>query len=285
MEGYLLLAFRDEVPKHESGGPIIRRINMAQLDGKQGIVLGIANQHSIAWAIAQAMHEAGARLAFNFLNDRMEPKVKKLTETIPNSLTLPCDVTQDVQIESFFSSVGAEFGGKIDFLVHSIAFANREDLEGRFSNTSRAGFSLAMDISAYSLVAVARRALPLFEAAGGGSIVTLSYYGSEKAVPGYNVMGVAKAALEASVRYLAADLGAQNVRVNAISAGPVNTLSARGIRGFTNMLHGAAERSPLKRNIETSEVGQTAVFLASNASTAITGEVLHVDAGYSVMGT
>ncbi len=258
---------------------------MTVLAGKQGIILGVANSYSIAWAIAEAMHTAGARLAFNYLNERMEPKVRKLSETIPNSLTLPCDVTKDDQLDSFFKSVGESFGGKADFLVHSVAFANREDLEGRFVDTSRAGFALALDVSAYSLVAAARRAFPLLEAAGGGSVMTLSYYGAEKAVQNYNVMGVAKAALEASVRYLAADLGPQKIRVNAISAGPVNTLSARGIRGFTGMLHSAADRSPLRRNIEPSEVGQTAVFLASDASAAITGETLHVDAGYNVMGT
>ncbi|MBI3737239.1 enoyl-ACP reductase [Candidatus Sumerlaeota bacterium] len=258
---------------------------MGSLDGKQGIILGIANQNSIAWAVAQSMRAAGARLAFNFLNERMEPKVKKLTDTISDSITLPCDVTKDEEIESFFTSVGEFFGGKLDFLVHSIAFANREDLEGRFVNTSRSGWATALEISAYSLVAVSRRALPLLETAGGGSIMTMSYYGAEKAVPNYNVMGVAKAALEASVRYLAADLGPQRIRVNAISAGPVNTLSARGIKGFTGMLHAAAERSPLHRSITPTEVGETAVFLASDGAAAITGETLHVDAGYNIMGT
>jgi enoyl-[acyl-carrier protein] reductase I len=258
---------------------------MSILAGKQGIILGIANQNSIAWAIAQAMSAAGARLAFNYINERMEPKVRKLTETLPGSLTLPCDVTKDEEIDSFFAKTGEFFGGRADFLVHSIAFAGREELEGRFLNTSRAGYAQALDISAYSLVATARRAHPLLVAAGGGSIMTLSYYGAEKAVPQYNVMGVAKAALEACVRYLAADLGPDKIRVNAISAGPVNTLSARGIKGFTGMLHAAADRSPLRRSIEPSEVGQAAVFLASVASTAITGEVLHVDAGYNIMGT
>jgi enoyl-[acyl-carrier protein] reductase I len=257
---------------------------MGALAGKQGIILGVANKNSIAWAIAEAMRQAGARLAFNFLNERMEPKVRKLSETIEGSITLPCDVAQDGQIAAFFDQVGAAFGGKADFLVHSIAFANREDLEGRFVDTSRAGFAMALDISAYSLVAVARAAAPLLRAAGGGSIMTLSYYGAEKAVQNYNVMGVAKAALEASVRYLAADLGPEKIRVNAISAGPVNTLSARGIRGFTTMLHAAAERAPLRRNIEPAGVGQTAVFLASDASTAITGETLYVDAGYNIVG-
>lgn len=257
---------------------------MSALSGKQGIILGIANKNSIAWGIAQSMHAAGARLAFNYLNERMEPKVKALTETIPGAITLPCDVTKDEEIDAFFAAISSHFGGKIDFLVHSLAFANREDLEGRFVDTSRSGFSLALEISAYSLVAVSRRALPLFEAAGGGSIMTMSYYGAEKAVKSYNVMGVAKAALEASVRYLAADLGVNNIRVNAISAGPVNTLSARGIRGFTSMLHEASDKAPLRRNITTEEVGETAVFLASNGSSGITGETLYVDAGYNIIG-
>jgi enoyl-[acyl-carrier protein] reductase I len=257
---------------------------MPPLDGKQGVILGIANKNSIAWGIAEAMHAAGARLAFNFLNERMEPKVKKLTETIPGALTLPCDVAHDDQIDAFFAQVADAFAGRLDFLVHSIAFAHREDLEGRFVDTSRAGFATALEISAYSLVAVARRAEPLLESAGGGSILTLSYYGAEKAVPGYNVMGVAKAALEASVRYLAADLGPKAIRVNAISAGPVNTLSARGIKGFTTMLHAASDRAPLRRNVTLEELGATAVFLASPAAAAISGETLHVDAGYHAMG-
>lgn len=257
---------------------------MGLLDGKRGAVLGIANKNSIAWAIAEAMNAAGARLAFNFLNERMEPKVKGLTQNIPNSLTLPCDVTKDEEIDAFFKTVGEAFEGKLDFLVHSLAFANREDLEGRFVDTSRSGFSLALDISAYSLVATTRRALPLLTAAGGGSVMTLTYYGAEKAVKSYNVMGVAKAALESAVRYLAVDLGPEKIRVNAISAGPVNTLSARGIRGFTGMLHEAADKSPLRRNIEPKEVGDLAVFLASDASTAITGETIHIDAGYNIVG-
>lgn len=258
---------------------------MKLLEGRNGVILGIANKNSIAWAVAQAAREAGANLAFNYLNDRMEPKVRKLTETIEGSLTAECDVTDDGQIESFFEKVSAHFGGRLDFLVHSIAFANREDLEGRFVDTSRAGFALALDISAYSLVAVSRRALPLLSAAGGGSIMTMTYYGAEKAVANYNVMGVAKSALESSVRYLAADLGPDRIRVNAISAGPVNTLSARGIRGFTGMVHAAADRSPLRRPIEPKEVGDMAVYLASDMSTAVTGEVIHVDSGYHAMGT
>ncbi len=257
---------------------------MTSLQGKRGIILGIANKNSIAWGIAQAMHAAGAQLAFNFLNERMEPKVKKLTDTLPGAMTLACDVTKDEEIDAFFKQVGEHFDGQLDFLVHSIAFANREDLEGRFVDTSRAGFNLALEISAYSLAATTQRALPLLQAAGGGSVMTMSYYGAEKAVSAYNVMGVAKAALEACVRYLAADLGVDNIRVNAISAGPVNTLSARGIRGFTGMLNEAAEKSPLRRRITTEEIGQTAVFLASDGSSGITGETLYVDAGYNIMG-
>jgi enoyl-[acyl-carrier protein] reductase I len=257
---------------------------MGLLDGKRGVVLGIANKNSIAWAMAQRMHAEGAKLAFNFLNERMEPKVKALTEGIAGSITLPCDVTKDEEIDAFFAKVGEAFGGKLDFLVHSVAFANREDLEGRFVDTSRAGFATALEISAYSMVAATKRALPMFAAAGGGSVMTMTYYGAEKAVPAYNVMGVAKAALEASVRYLAADLGPQNIRVNAISAGPVNTLSARGIKGFTTMLHGAAEKAPLRRNILPEEVGHLGVFLASDWSAAITGETIYIDCGYNIMG-
>lgn len=257
---------------------------MGLLEGKRGAILGIANKNSIAWGVAQSMHQAGATLAFNFLNERMEPKVKKLTDTIPGAITLPCDVTKDAEIDAFFTEIGSRFDGKLDFLVHSIAYAEREDLTGRFVDTSRKGFATALEISAYSLVAVAQRALPLMEGAGGGSIMTMTYYGAEKAVAGYNTMGVAKAALEASVRYLALDLGPNNVRVNALSPGPVNTLSARGIRGFTDMLHAAADKAPLKRNVSLDEIGATAVFLASDGSAGITGEVVHIDAGYHAVG-
>lgn len=257
---------------------------MTLLQGKRGAILGIANKNSIAWGIAEAMHAAGASLAFNFLNERMEPKVKKLTEAIPGSVTLPCDVTKDEEIDTFFAEIARHFDGKLDFLVHSIAYAEREDLTGRFVDTSRTGFRTALEISAYSLAATAKRALPLMKAAGGGSIMTLTYYGSEKAVAGYNVMGVAKAALEASVRYMALDLGPDNIRVNALSPGPVNTLSARGIRGFTDMLHMAADRAPLKRNVTLEEIGATAVFLASDGSAGISGEVIHIDAGYHAVG-
>jgi enoyl-[acyl-carrier protein] reductase I len=279
----LFLAFPPTFANHD--GSVRPEVpTMTLLQGKRGAILGIANKNSIAWGITEAMHAAGAQLAFNFLNERMEPKVKKLTDEIPGALTLPCDVTKDDEIDAFFGGVSEHFGGRLDFLVHSIAYAEREDLTGRFVDTSRGGFVTAMEISAYSLVAVAQRALPLMEAAGGGSIMTLTYYGSEKAVAGYNVMGVAKAALEACVRYMALDLGANNIRVNALSPGPMNTLSARGIRGFTDMLHLAAERAPLKRNVSMQEVGATAVFLASDGASGITGEVLHIDAGYNVVG-
>lgn len=258
---------------------------MSLLAGKQGVILGIANHRSIAWGIAEAMHAQGARLAFNFPNERMEPKVLKLVdEGMPGSPVLPMDVTKDDQVAAFFSKVGEAFGGRIDFLIHSLAFANREDLEGRFVDTSRDGFMLALDVSAYSLVSVTRAALPYLRAAGGGSIATLTYLGAERAVEKYNVMGVAKAALESAVRYLALDLGSEKIRVNAISAGPVNTLSARGIKDFTTMLNVARDRAPLRRNVELAEIGGTAVFLASDLSAGITGETLHVDCGYSMVG-
>lgn len=257
---------------------------MTLLEGKKGVVLGIANRNSIAWAVTEALHGAGAELAFNYMNERMEPKVKKLTDTIPGALVECCDVTNDDEIDLFFDKVSEQFGGTLDFVIHSVAFADREDLEGRFVDTTRAGFAKALDISAYSLVAVTRRALPLFKAAGGGAVVTMSYHGARKVVQAYNVMGVAKASLEACVRYLAADLGADNVRVNALSAGPMNTLSARGLKGFTALLHHAADRSPLQRNITGKEIGDTTAYLVSDASSGVTGETLYVDAGYNIMG-
>lgn len=257
---------------------------MSSLHGKLGVVMGVANKNSIAWGITQALRAAGARLAFNYPNEKMESRVRQLTEEIPDAVVLPCDLTRDEQVAEFFAGVGEAFGGRLDFLIHSVAFANREDLEGRFVDTQRAGFATALDVSAYSLVAATRAALPLLEAAGGGSVLTMSYYGAEKVVPQYNVMGVAKAALEASVRYLAADLGPQAIRVNAISAGAVNTLSARGIKGFTGMLREAADKAPLRRNITLEEIGATAVFLVSPGSAGITGEIMHVDAGYNILG-
>ena len=257
---------------------------MPMLEGKTGIVLGVANKRSIAWAIAQALAREGMRLAFTYQGERLKASVEELAGTLSNSpLTLPCDVTNDAEIESVFKAVDEQFG-RLDCLVHSVAFAPREDLENEFVRTSREGFKLAHDISAYSLVALTRAALPLFEKGGGGSVLALTYLGAVKAVEGYNVMGVAKASLEASVRYLAANLGPRNVRVNAVSAGPVNTLAARGIKGFTTMLKHHAEKAPLRRNVELEEVANAALFLASPMSGGITGEVLYVDCGYNIMG-
>ena len=253
------------------------------LQGKKGLILGIANRRSIAWGIAKKAAEAGAELALTYAGERLKGNVEELGKKIGARLFLPCDVTRDEDISALFETLGEEFG-HLDFLVHAIAFAKKDELAGDFVQTSREGFQVAQDVSAYSLTALARGALPLMEGRQG-SILTLTYLGGQRVVQNYNVMGVAKAALEAAVRYLAADLGKDNVRVNALSAGPVNTLSARGIRGFTSMLHAAAERSPLGRNITLEEIGGTAVYLASDYSTAVTGETLHVDAGYHVMGT
>ena len=252
------------------------------LEGKVGVVFGVANKRSIAWAIAQAWHEAGATLIFNYQGERLKENVEDLASTFGgNTHAYPCDVTSDEQIAGFFEQV-KKHTSKIDLLLHSVAFAPKEALEGRFINTTRDAFKTAHDISAYSLVGVTRATLPFMTE--GGSVVTMSYYGAEKVVPHYNVMGVAKAALEASVRYLAADLGPQKIRVNAISAGPMNTLAARGISGFGDMLKHAAEHAPLKRNVEMNELGATGVFLAADGSAAITGQTLYVDCGYSIMG-
>lgn len=254
------------------------------LEGKTGIVFGVANKRSIAWAIAQALAREGMRLAFTYQGERLKEGVEALcAAAMPDSLILPCDVTVDAEVEAVFREVGEKFG-RLDALVHSVAFAPREDLENDFVNTSRDGFKTAHDISAYSLVALTRAALPLFEKSGGGAVLAMTYYGAEKAVEGYNLMGVAKASLEASVRYLAANLGPKNIRVNAISAGPVNTLAARGIKGFISMLKHHAERAPLRRNVELEEIGNAALFLLSPMSTAITGEVMFVDGGYNIIG-
>ncbi|HEX6971762.1 MAG TPA: enoyl-ACP reductase [Limnochordia bacterium] len=255
---------------------------MIDMSGKTGAVFGIANKRSIAWAIARALDAAGVRLAVTYANERLEENVRELARELNNPLVLPCDVTQDGQIDAVFAEIERTFG-RLDCLAHCIAFAPKEELDGRYVDTSREGFGIAHDISTYSLTALAKRARPLL-AKAGGSIVTLTYYGAEKAVPNYNVMGVAKAALEASVRYLAADLGPEGIRVNAISAGPVNTLAARGVSGFTGMLKVHAERAPLKRNIQAEEVGSAALFLFSPLASAITGEVIYVDAGYHIMG-
>ena len=256
---------------------------MPLLEGKTGIVFGVANKRSIAWAIAQALSREGMRLAFTYQGERLKGNVEELCASMPGPLILPCDVTLDAEVEAVFKEVGETFGG-LDALVHSVAFAPREDLENDFVNTSRDGFKTAHDISAYSLVGLTRAALPLFEKAGGGAVLAMTYYGAEKAVEGYNLMGVAKASLEASVRYLAANLGPKNVRVNAISAGPVNTLAARGIKGFTGMLKHHAERAPLRRNVELEEIANAALFLLSPMSAGVTGEVLFVDGGYNIIG-
>ena len=256
---------------------------MGMLEGKTGIVFGVANKRSIAWAIAQSLANEGMRLAFTYQGERLKENVEELTSTLSDTLLLPCDVTNDSEVASVYAAVGEKFG-KLDALLHSVAYAPREDLENDFIQTSREGFKLAHDISAYSLVALTRGALPLFEKAGGGSVLALTYYGAEKVVEGYNLMGVAKASLESSVRYLAANLGPQNIRVNALSAGPVNTLAARGIKGFTSMLKHHAERAPLRRNVELDEIGSAGLFLLSPMSRAITGEVMFVDCGYNIIG-
>jgi enoyl-[acyl-carrier protein] reductase I len=254
---------------------------MGVLEGKTGIIYGVANKRSIAWGIAQAADDAGAELVLTYI-PRMEADVRKLAATLSRPpLLVECDVQNDDQIAEVYRQVG-ERHPRLDFVAHCVAFANRADLDGRFIDTSREGFRAALEVSAFSLTAVTRGALPLMTE--GGSVITLTYLGSERAMPSYNVMGVAKAALEASVRYLASDLGGQKIRVNAVSAGPVQTLSARGIAGFTDFMRTAATQSPLKRNIEVAEVANTAVFLVSPGSSGITGQVIYVDAGYSIMG-
>src|SRR5574340_1134690 len=251
------------------------------LEGKKGLIIGVANKHSIAWAIAQAAAREGAELMFNYQNERLRENVEELVQTLPGASASACDVGDDGQIEALMKEAGRKLG-RLDFLVHSIAFAPREELTGEFLNTTRQGFATALDVSAYSLVAVTRAAVPLMTE--GGSVVTLTYLGSERVVPHYNVMGVAKAALEATVRYLANDLGPKNIRVNAVSAGPIKTLAARGISGLSDMLKSHADRAPLKRNVDPQEVGETAAFLASDGAAGITGEVIHVDCGYNIMG-
>lgn len=257
----------------------------ALLGGKFGFIFGVAHKTSLAAAIAESFDQAGMRIALAYQGERQLRNVEQVVEELGQEDVplVQCDVTDDDQIEGAFATVEEAFG-RLDALVHSIAFANREDLSGGFSQTSRQGYLLSQDISAYSLTALTRRALPLFEKAGGGSVMTLTYLGGERVIRNYNVMGVSKASLEMSVRYLAADLGEQNVRVNAISAGPVKTLSARGVAGFTSILGTMREQAPLRRNIEPSEVGKAAVFLASDLSSGITGEVIHVDAGYHILG-
>ena len=256
---------------------------MPDFSGKHGLILGVANKRSIAWAVAKAVSDAGARLAVTYQGERLEENVRDLAADLADPLILPLDVGSDDQIQDVARRCNEAFGG-LDFVLHGAAFAPRDELTRPFVETSREGFRVALDISAYSLIPIARATAPLLEKRGGGSIVTLTYLGSERVFPNYNVMGVAKAALEASVKYLAADLGARNIRVNAISAGPIKTLAASGIGGFSGILQVYRERAPMKRNIEASEVADTARFLLGPGGRGISGEVIVVDAGYHIMG-
>jgi enoyl-[acyl-carrier protein] reductase I len=252
------------------------------LQGKTGVVFGVANKRSLAWACAQSLSGAGMRLALTYIGERMEKAVRELATELPGAIVLPCDVTAPETIDAVFARLGEEFGG-LDTVVHAIAYAKREELEGDFFNTSKDGYMLAHEVSAYSLTAIARRALPLMEGRDG-SLITLTYIGGERVVPNYNIMGIAKAALEASVRYLAHDLGPRGIRVNAISAGPVRTLSAAGVSGFSAILDQIAAHAPLRRNITADEVGDACLFLSSRLARGITGTTLYVDAGYNIMG-
>lgn len=254
---------------------------MGLLDGKKALIFGVANDHSIAWGIARQLHRHGALVGFSSLQSLIDKRVRPLAESIGSDFVEACDVSDDEQIANVFTH-WKEHHASLDVLVHALAFARREDLAGRFVDTSRDGFALALDVSAYSLVGLVREAAPLM--ANGGSVMTLTYYGSEKVTANYNVMGVAKAALEASVRYLAADLGPQGIRVNAISAGPIRTLSAYGIAGFSKLYGKFSDIAPLRRHVSIDDVGQTAVFLASDLSAGITGEVVYVDAGFNILG-
>lgn len=254
---------------------------MQLLENKKALVVGVANERSLAWAIAQELHKQGAKLAFNYMGEALERRVRPLAESVGADFVVPCNVSDDSQVDEMFNQVQSKWGG-LDILIHSVAFANKEDLEGRFVDTSREGFKMAMDVSAYSLVALARKAEPLMK--NGGAILTLSYYGAVKVVPNYNMMGVAKAALEASVRYLAYDMGAQKIRVNAISAGAVKTLAAAGIKGFRGMLAAAEEKTPLKENIAAEDVGTMAAFLCGPHGRHITGSTIYIDSGANIMG-
>jgi enoyl-[acyl-carrier protein] reductase I len=254
---------------------------LINLEGKTALVFGLANKRSIAWGIALKLHEAGAKLAICYQNERMKAEAQGLIDELPGAEGFPCDVSSDGEIESLFNTLKEHYG-KLDILVHAVAFAPPEDLRGDFVNTSREGFRVAHDVSVYSLIAVSRAAVPLMTE--GGSIITLTYYGAEKVVPNYNVMGVAKAALEATVRYLASSLGSRGIRVNAISAGPIKTLAARGVGALGDMLKVHAEKAPMRKNVEQIEVGGAAAFLASNLAAAITGETIYVDCGYNIMG-
>jgi len=254
---------------------------MISMQGRNAVVFGVANKRSIAWAIAQRLSEAGARLAITYQNERLKQEAHDMIVGLSGAEAFQCDVTSDSEIDILFATLKERFG-HLDTLVHSVAYAPAEDMKNDFLNTSREGFRVAHDISVYSLIALARAAAPLM--ANGGSIMTLTYFGAEKVMPSYNVMGVAKAALEASVRYLAHSLGPKQIRVNAISAGPIKTLAARGVAGFSDMLKAQAERAPLKRNVDVKEVADTALFLASELSTGTTGETVYVDGGYNIMG-
>lgn len=249
--------------------------------GKRGIIFGVANERSLAWHCAKYLYEQGADLAFTYQGEALEKRIMPLAEKVESEFVEMCDLGDDAQIDKVFDKLSKKWDS-LDFLIHAVAFANKEDLEGHYVNTTREGFRLALDVSCYTLTAVTNRALPMMK--DGGSVVTLTYYGAEKVVPHYNVMGVAKAALESSVMYLAADLGEKNVRVNAISAGPVKTLAAMGIAGFRDMLKLVEQKAPMKRNVEADEVGKTALYLASDLSSGVTGEVIHVDCGYSILG-
>ena len=251
------------------------------LEGKTGLIFGVANDHSIAWGIAEAMHAHGARLGFSYAVEGLERRVRPLAESVGATFVEPCDVTSDEAIDTLFQRAGQALG-TVDVLVHAVAFAGRDELSRPYHLTSRAGFLNALDISAYSLTALTRGVAPLMT--NGGSVMALTYYGSEKVMPNYNVMGIAKAALEASVRYLAADLGPRGIRVNAISAGPIRTLSAAGVAGFKRMHREFTAQTPLRRNITLEDLGQTAVWLASDMSSAITGEIVFVDSGYNILG-
>src|SRR5205085_9093518 len=251
------------------------------IEGRVAVVVGVVNKRSIAWSIAQGLHQAGAKLAITYQNERLEQEAKDLILSLAGAEAFMCDVSKDEDIARVFSQLKDRYG-KLHVLVHSVAYAPPEELKADFVNTSREGFRIAHDVSVYSLVALSRAAAPLME--DGGSVITMTYYGAEKVVPHYNVMGVAKAALECAVRYLANDLGPKNIRLNAISAGPIMTLAARGISGLRDMLKSHADRAPLKRNVDVNEVGATGVFLASDASSGITGEVIYVDCGYNIMG-
>lgn len=254
---------------------------MAMLEGKKALIMGVANAKSIAWGIAEAFHKEGAELGFTFVGDSLEKRVRPLADSIGSKLVLSCDATKDEDIAALFAEVEKQWG-KFDILVHAMAFANKEELKGEFIDTSRDGFKLAMDVSAYSLVGICQKAHPLMNE--GGSVITLTYLGSERVIKNYNVMGVAKAALETSVKYLAPDLGSRGIRINAISAGPIKTLAAMGITGFKDILNVVEENSPMKRNVTPADVGGTALYLASPLSSGVTGEVVYVDSGFNIMG-